>query len=687
MAVLEKIRVKLGILITVLIAVALLSFIIDPQTLTSTAQRFSSDNKVGVLDGKSISYIDFYQEVDYFTRLTEMMGQSSNSEEAQKAIRDAAWQSLLDKHLFQPMIADAGIVVGDEEMFDLTQGTNISPVVANQQMFQDANGLFNREALAGFVQAIPTDPSGQYEMYWHSVENSVYTERLYNKYGSLIEASNIFNKVEQQRMIIDNNVLSSVDFVLSPLGFERDTTITVSSREIKEYYKARKELFTRPATRNIEYVLYEVVPSDEDIERQTEAFNELYAEFAVADNPKNFIALNSDRKWDPYYYTEEQLESEPYFKAIAFGKNAPVVSEISSGENQLAAARLSDIKMMADSARVLYAAFPLENETEADELLARALKMREPSEEFSEMGWITQDVLSYTGMEGFEKALEPATGKAYKIKNATSNVCLVIYVAERTKAQKKAQLATFVKNIIPSEETYRDFQIKATDLADRSDGDYDKFAQIVREEQLPVIPVNGLLQTTERIGVVDNARSVVHWAFDRKTKSGEVSDVISVDNKYYFVAAVTAVYKEGTIPLSDIRQDIVYTITAEKQIEKMASAIGEQIEGCTTMEQVAEVLGTTVSHQDGITFGTTLQQLDPKFIGAVASAQPGVISGPVAGDIGVYVFQVIDRQTGTFYTEGDVQRALSRKSAYQTQLLQQVMSETVEIKDNRARFF
>ena len=115
MAVLEKIRVKLGILITVLIAVALLSFIIDPQTLTSTAQRFSSDNKVGVLDGKSISYIDFYQEVDYFTRLTEMMGQSSNSEEAQKAIRDAAWQSLLDKHLFLSLIhifARRGITLG-----------------------------------------------------------------------------------------------------------------------------------------------------------------------------------------------------------------------------------------------------------------------------------------------------------------------------------------------------------------------------------------------------------------------------------------------------------------------------------------------------------------------------------------------------------------------------------------------
>ena len=687
MAVLEKIRVKLGLLITILIAVALLSFIIDPSTLQSTAQRFSSDNIVGKLDGESISYSEFYKEVDYFTRLTEIMGQNSNGEEAQKAIRNAAWQSLLDKQVFQPMIADAGIVVGDEEMLDLTQGSNISPVVANQQMFQGANGEFSREALASFVQSISTDPSGQYEMYWHSIENSVYTNQLYSKYSSLIAASNVLNKVEKQRMVLENNVTSSVDFVLSPMGFERDSTIKVTTQEVKDYYNARKELFTRPATRNIEYVLYEVVPSQEDIETQTEAFNALYAEFATAENPKNFIALNSDRKWDPYYYTEEQLESEPHFKAIAFGKNVSAVSEISSGDNQFAAARVIDAKMMADSARVFYAVFPIEEEVKADEFLASALKMKEPSADLNEIGWITQDVISYSGMEGFEKALEPVSGQAFKIKSVQANAFFVIYVAERTKAQKKVQLATFVKNIIPSEETYRDFQMKATDLADRSDGDYDKFARIVREEQLPVIPVNGLLETTERIGVVENARSVVHWAFDRKTKSGEVSDVIAVDNKYYFVAAVTAAYKEGRIPLSDIQQDITYTLIAEKQIEKMASDIAEKIEGCTTMEQVAEVLGTTVSHQDGITFGTTLQQLDPKFIGAVTSAQPGVISGPVAGEIGVYVFMVNDRQTGTFYTEGDADMALSRKSAYQTQMLQQVMSETVEIKDNRARFF
>ena len=54
MAVLEKIRVKFGILITVLIGVALLSFIVDPSTLETTLRYFSSKYDVGKIDGNRI---------------------------------------------------------------------------------------------------------------------------------------------------------------------------------------------------------------------------------------------------------------------------------------------------------------------------------------------------------------------------------------------------------------------------------------------------------------------------------------------------------------------------------------------------------------------------------------------------------------------------------------------------------
>ena len=52
MAVLEKIRVKMGIFITVVIALALLSFIIDPSTLQSTLSMFSSKYDEGRLTAR-----------------------------------------------------------------------------------------------------------------------------------------------------------------------------------------------------------------------------------------------------------------------------------------------------------------------------------------------------------------------------------------------------------------------------------------------------------------------------------------------------------------------------------------------------------------------------------------------------------------------------------------------------------
>ena len=98
MAVLETIRVKFGIVITVLIAVALLSFIIDPSTLQSVTASMSSKYDVGEINGKSISYTDYQEDVDKYTTLTELMsGSSVQNEQQQISIRNTAWQSLVDK--------------------------------------------------------------------------------------------------------------------------------------------------------------------------------------------------------------------------------------------------------------------------------------------------------------------------------------------------------------------------------------------------------------------------------------------------------------------------------------------------------------------------------------------------------------------------------------------------------------
>lgn len=685
MAVLEKIRVKFGILITVLVALALLSFIIDPQTLQSAFQMMSSDNKVGEMNGKNINYREFYEDYDHYLKLYGMMGQNTNSEEAQAAVRDVAWQDNYTRIVFAPKAEKAGLYVGKEEMFDLTQGDNISPVLLQQRLFADENGNFSRAALLNFVQSIDNDASGQSAMFWNFLEKSIYDARLYGKYAALVRASSLLNNVEKAELVAGNNTTYDADYVMIPLGFEEDNTVTVSQSEIKAYYNARKDNLRQPANRDIEYVMFEVVPSQADIDAKRAEFEELYEGFKTADNLKNYIALHSDAKWDNFWYSKAQLEGMPEFQAVAFGRGAKV-STIREAGDAFSAARVFARGMVSDSAHVYYAMFPLNEEAAADALVNEARKAKNVPDTFGEMGWLTQEITAANGLTDLDAVFLPASGKVFKVRSINAQAFIVLYVTERTRPVEKVQLATLVGNILPSEETYRDFLMKATEVSDKSAGKYAKFAEVCQNENLPVIPVQNVLESTRRIGVCDNARELVRWVFDRKTRKNSVSDVIIVDNKYYFVAAVTEVRKEGTTELKDVADQFTYAIRAEKSLENLRAKVAEEIKDCASLQDVANKYNVTVSHGTALSFSSQYQA-NGKLMGAIVNAEPGKLVGPVTTEYGVTVFQLMAKNEGSYFTDADVATYGNQRADYTVRVVDRAISEEAQIKDYRARFF
>ena len=685
MAVLEKIRVKFGILITVLVALALLSFILDPQTLRSAADRFSSDNKVGSMNGKSISYREFYEELNNISEVAKSLGQNPSSEAEQAQLRDAAWQSIFDNEVFIPKATSAGLAVGSDEMVDLTQGNNISPVLLQQGVFSDANGNFSREALVNFVQSIDADETGSAARYWSFLEESVYRNQMYTKYGSLIENSDFQTEIEKNRMIAESNVTADVDFVFSPLPFDADTTVTVTSDEIRRFYNERKEQFKQPANRDIEYVMWEVVPSAQDYADTKEEFDALYEDFAKAENLKAFVTLNSDSKWNPYFFSEDQLASEPEFQETAFHAPVGTVSPVVNQDRAYAAIRVASVRNMADSAHIYYKVFPLTKEDEADAFIA-AQQRKPDASQFTEMGWLTQDALYANGLSEFDPVFD-AQQKVVKVKSVNNQAIFALYVPEKTKPMKKVQIATLYKNVLPSDDTYRDYQMKAVEFADACDGKLANFEKIAREQNLPVVPLNNMTQANRRIGPAENAREVVYWVFDKKTKEGDVSDLKTVDNKYYFVTAVTKTRKEGYADIKDVASDIRTVLISEKALDKHAADVAKEVAGLTSLDQVAEKLGTTVSHYPGLSFGSAqYTQNDPAFVGAASVADEGTIQ-TVKGNVGVYVFEVSNRSTGNFFSASDAATQQARTASYHTSMLQDVIANEAEIKDNRARFF
>ena len=197
MALLEKIRVKFGLVISIIIALALLSFIIDPSTLESALNSMSSKYDVGKVAGKRVSYADFQETVEKYTTINELLqGSSAQNEQIQQQIRNAAWQEYLDKFMFVENAKKAGITVSDEELVALVSGSNPSPVISQNPVFMDESGVFSAEALKSFLDAMASDETGRLRLYWDYVQNTVYTQQFYQKYGALFAASNYENALQ-----------------------------------------------------------------------------------------------------------------------------------------------------------------------------------------------------------------------------------------------------------------------------------------------------------------------------------------------------------------------------------------------------------------------------------------------------------------------------------------------------------
>ncbi len=660
MAALETIRVKFGVVITVLIAVALLSFIIDPTTLQSVSSSMSSKYDAGEIDGKSISYVDYQTDVEKFTTINEIMtGASASTEEQQASIRNAAWQALVDKYLVIKNANKAGIFVGSEEMSDIVAGNIDSPVFSQNPMFLDANGTFSPAAVSDFLSYKDTDQSGRLQLYWNYILESAKTQEYYSKYLSLFTQSDFTNPLMLSELVAGNNNTFDVEFVMVPFGYAQDTTVVVSDNEIKAYYNAHKKFYRQNASRDIEYVVFEVVPSAEDIAEANQAVINVYDEFATTDNMKAFLLANSDRTIDNHWYKAGELNTvATAVNDYVFSDNASV-SEVISNGNTFYAVRVMESAMVPEQVYVKYA--PANSEDVAAALAE------------AEAQWIPQT-------PGYEDVMTAKKGT-----QVTANG-LVFEVLDTKDAVPMKRVAILEKKAVASEKTKSGFYTQANTFASKAAGKYASFQKAIEEEGVYAHPVNKLAEGANRLGSIENTREVTRWAFEAKV--GDVSNIITVDNNYFIVAALKGIHKEGFTPVEEVSSSIRNILYTEKAGEKKAAEIAEKIAGLSDMQAIAEALNTTVSTKEGVAFSAMgAQGLDPKFIGAASVAEDGNINGPLAGSIAVYVYKVTGRDTGAFFTEDDAKAQDAQMAQYTTQMVVPTMMDDAEVKDNRARFY
>ena len=691
MAVLEKIRVKFGLAISIIIALALLSFIIDPSTLESALNSMSSKYDVGQIAGKSISYTDFQAEVDRYTTINELLG-ASRDEETQKQIRNAAWQEMLDRYMFVENAKDAGITVGEDEMLSLMSGEYVSPALAQNPVFMDENGVFSADRVKAFIQNVDADESGQLRTYWNYVQNTVHNQQYYAKYGALFTTSGSDNALQLAQAVEEGNTTADVDYfmVYYPLN-DVDSTITASDDEVRAYYKAHKDLFKQKANREIEYVVFEVVPSAADIAATSDAMTEAFDEFATTDNMRAFLLKNSDHGQDNYWYKAGELatvNAELDNQIFAGNKLTQIITD----GNTFYAGREMASKMMPDSAFVKHILLQGENAAQVADSLVNVLKKggnfanlaatysadqgSAADGELGSIGWMTQTYM----IPGFEDVFDAKVGAPYVL--TTQYGTHVVLVSNKTKPVAKKQVAILEKTALASKETFNSFYSQANTFATLAGGSYEGYQKALDSTKVYSHQAT-ITEATANYGAIDNAKEVTRWAFDNKP--GKTSNIITVDNNYFFVATVKEANKEGYASVQKMAPQIYQVLLSKKQQEASTKHVAEKIAGAASLEEAAERLGVTVEHRDALSLGSS--SVEPALIGAIAAAKEGEIFGPVAGMMGSYVVRVANKEVGSFYSEADAKNLATQKAQYLSQMILSVMSEYDNVKDNRERFF
>lgn len=697
MAVLQNIRVKFGVLITVLIAISLLSFIIDPDTLRQTMSSMSSKNDVGKMNGEKISYREFQEKADYFTKIQQSVyGKTSNTEEDQDQIYNSAWNSFLEKYVYSEAIAKAGVTVCDDEIVDLTTGENLSPVIAGDPVFYDQSGKFSHDRLVQIIQASSDEPGGTYAIYWDYIENNIKNQQLFEKYTSLLLKSDVLNKVELSRAVAETNVTSGADFIMVPYTYAQDSTITVTDAEIKDYYNARKKMFKQDASRDIVYAVYDISPSEADIAKVRAEADTVYEHFKTTSNLKQFLSKNSDIPLNNYYFKKGELASTyPELDSLAFGGGKETVTPLFKSGDSFMAGRIASVKNMPDSVFVQHILLQGGSASKADSILKAvrggadfsALAAEYSADkntqvaEAGDLGWFTQRYM----IEGFDTVFVLKPGEPVILKSNYGTH--VVRVKESTTPMRKVRIAVLSKGIPVGKDTYQSIYSEVNDLLTASDGKYDSLVVAAKARGVELIPASRVKEGARTIGSYKNVREISRWAFE--SKPGDVSPIITTTDNF-FLASLTGVHEAGTTPLKDLSSSIRMELASKKSAEKKNVEIAEKVKGMTSLEEMAQALGTSVSHKDGISFGSfgySQDQLDPMFIGAVSAAEKDVVTGPVQCGIGSYIFKVTGRDTGSYFTESDASNRNLQIGQSRLNALSQIFQDEAKVMDNRARFF
>lgn len=717
MAAISSIR-KHGVALMLIIGFALLAFILGD--LSQVTRTFSNKNVMTKIDGKKMdrAYSEQYEQNTALMRL--LQNKSSFDENETYQIHEMTWRQMLQDAVIDKQLKALGLQYNEQmiEDFKADMLASLSTARPNQYLAQFANalaslyGVENTMAILSNIEDYANNDQVKdlYNAYQAIVRFALSAEKA-SHYSALVQNTMYFSDPMAKQLAKDNQMALVSLLPVSPQAQAfNGITASVSEKEMKDFYKQHKDIFTvYEKNRDIDVAIFPINPTANDLKAIEDSVRADFQKLMSSDLA-DFSAEKGNGSVDSTYYKSEDINIdaldslifktsvgsyiEPfnyenqkwYFGKVYGGAARPdsvnvatIELPFKTADNKAAKYSKSEAKKLADSLKTVISS----RQASIFELQRNYLNGREQTDTtfwLPERGTIAE---IYNGL------LTTPIGGVYVYK-ATGGY-IVFQVLERTTPIEKRQFVLFDYDITASEATVNAIKSQANQFAASINND-EELNSTAAKKGIQTVRGTNVLSMSANIGQLPNCRDIVSWAFSDDVKKDDISDVFNVERMFFAVAAVKTVRNEGVQKFKDVREDIEAQLMAEKKVDMVAEQVAKSL-ASSNMDALAQQYGTQVMDSVVLAFAGDLYQnrgVDGRAIAGVFNA-PKNKPTAVAGKNMVYVVNVLDlnknEATPALLAEKNALRNMVMGRERNENVLLDYFVNNTKVVDNRCRFY
>ncbi len=716
MATLQKIRNRAGLLVAIVIGLALFAFILGDM-LGSGAPKMGK-RTVAEINGKAIGVSDYIEREKSLREFYQLnAGGQSLDAETERQIQQETWRRLVRETIMDRSYHKLGIHVSTDELKTMVTGAQTMGLGANpafsephpivRQMFSNPEtGQLNRAVMTNYFNALDNPQFAQEKKRWLFIENEIVDEKMNEKYFNLVRKGFQPSSLDLKDYEAESG--KSVDFIYisKPFSGIPDQEITFTESDLKEYYRQHKESYKQDASRTFQYVVFEVVPSERDVENARLWTGQTKTEFQriTGSEVPRYVNGTSDEPFDPIYYTIAELP-EIISDSVADATTDKVFGPYRE-EDAYKLARVHDIQMRPDSVRVRHILLSLQAyqgnrslvASLADSLVGvienggnfNQLALEYSADESNraiggDLGWFREEMM-------VSEFTDPCfRNKAGDVITATTQFGThIIRIEDQSRPEKKFQVAFITRNIYASDETNQDYYNRAVKFRGKATN-LEKFTEQAREFGLSPRFAPNISKDQQSIPGIEEPTSLIKWAYNADLNS--VSTIFSQSDEKYIIAVLTAVREAGYADLDDVRAEITLAVKKEKKAEVLVSRLNEELAGVTDLSGFGAGNNENLGEATQVKFANTYVSgigLEPYIVGASMYLPVDQVSRPMVGESGVFVVSVTNRTETPPGIVADpavrsrLKYSMESRSNYEAY---NALLDAAEVKDNRLDIF